>query len=260
MSKTMRRGLRILNLFSAQKPYWTLDEMVEALDIPKTTVFRLLQPFEDEGLIQKVTFHQGEYTVQGNAYQLGIRFLELGHIVNDQYEVRNIALPYMHRLKEELQESVQLVVMDVDEAIYIEKVESDNMIQLYTKVGRRAPLYLGACPRILLAFLPDEEIERITSEDVNFTKNYQQLEEFWEMIRRTRMDGYTYSASELEPGTAALGTPIFNSRGEVEASLSIASVSSVVRKENIAQYTCPMWKVAAEISKQLGYRKKYPYN
>lgn len=260
MSKTLRKALSILTLFSEDKPLWTLDEIVEELEIPKTTVFRLLKPFEETGLLQKVSFHQNGYTIQGNVYQLGIRFLELGHIVNSQYEVRNIALPYMRKLKEKLKESVQLVVMDADEAIYIEKVESDNMVRLYTKIGRRAPLYLGACPRILLSFLPDKEIERIISNDLNFEKKSKlSLDELWDSIHTTRQRGFTYSTSELEEGTAAFGTPIFNGRGEIEASLSIASFSAVLKLDNYSEYIYPMWEVSAEISRKLGYRKLYPY-
>ena len=62
--------------------------------------------------------------------------MELGHLAATQLEARTIAIPYMQKLKEQLNEAVQLVIIDRDEAIYIEKVESDKPVRLYTKTGK----------------------------------------------------------------------------------------------------------------------------
>lgn len=261
MSKSLSKAVQLLSVFSEEKPYWKLEEIVRHTNIPKTTVFRLLKTMETEGLIQKVSFYQHGYLIEGNIYQLGNWLLELGSIVSRQYEVRNIAFPYMRKLQEQLGESVQLVILDHDEAIYIEKVESDKPVRLYTKIGRRAPLYAGACPRILLSFLPDHEIKRIleTNKVKKATNTFQINDDIWELIGTTRELGFTYSNSELEDGTAAFGTPIFNRYGEIAASLSVASFASVLNIDEYSKYVYPMWEVSAEISEQLGYNKPYRY-
>lgn len=262
MSKTVLKALQLLNIFTEERPHWRLAEIAEHTKIPKTTVFRLLQPLEEEGFIQKISYYQNGYLIESNVYQLGNRLLALGQIVSKQYEVRNIALPYMRGLQEHLNEAVQLVVLDNDEATYIEKVESDKPVRLYTKIGRRAPLYSGACPRILLSFLPDHEIDRILAKNRKKTEVDGAIpsnDEIWQSIHKTRKQGFTYSDSELEDGTAAFGTPIFNRYGEIAASLSIASFASVLKIEDYAKYVYPMWEVSAKISKELGYSKTYSY-
>lgn len=59
---------------------WTLDEIVEHTNIPKTTVFRLMKTYEDTGVVQKVSFYHNGYTIEGHVYQFGIRLMELGHL------------------------------------------------------------------------------------------------------------------------------------------------------------------------------------
>lgn len=261
MSKSLSKALQLLSIFSERKPYWKLEEIVNHTNIPKTTVFRLLKTMEVEGLIQKASFYQNGYLIEGNIYQLGNRLLALGQIASNQYEVRNIAFPYMRKLQEQLGESIQLIIRDHDEAIYIEKVESDKPVRLYTKIGRKAPLYAGACPRILLSFLPDHEIHRILTANKERMANntLYSNDDIWKVIRETRQRGYTYSDSELENGTASFGTPIFNRYGEITASLSVASFATVLSKDEYSKYVYPMWGVSAEISKQLGYNKPYQY-
>lgn len=261
MSKTVKKALKLLSIFTEEKPYWNLEEISECTKIPKTTVHRLLQTFIEEGLIQKNSYYQDGYFIETNTYQLGSRFLTFSQIVSRQYEVRNIALPYMRFLQERLQESVQLVIIENDEAVYIEKVESNKPVRLYTKIGRRAPLYAGACPRILLSFLPNQEIKRIltkTNKKILAANTPKTDEEIWELIHATRELGFTYSDSELQNGTAAFGTPIFNRYGEITASLSVASFSSVLKKEDYKSFVYPMWEVCGKISKDLGFHN-YKY-
>lgn len=259
MSKTLAKSLQLLTLFTEDKPYWRLEEISKCANIPKPTAHRLLKTLNEFGFVQRVNFYQKGYLVEGEVFQLGTKFIEMGHVVSSQYEVRNIALPYMTQLQQQLGESVQLIIADNDEAIYIEKVESTQAVRLYTKIGRRAPLYAGACPRVLLSFLSDNEIERVLAlpkrdYDINSNLNHEQI---WQKIAETRANGYSYSDSELTEGTAAIGTPIFNRHGDIAAALSVAGFASHLKNEEALKYVMPMWEVSEKISLQLGFKKKY---
>ncbi|WP_096185669.1 IclR family transcriptional regulator [Evansella halocellulosilytica] len=259
MSKTIAKALQILKVFTEEKPFWRLDEMSKHLSIPKPTTYRLLKSLESEGFVQKVSFYQQGYLIEGEVYQLGTRLLELGQTAAGQYEVRNIALPYMRELQKKLGQSVQLAIPDQNASIYIEKVEDDRPVRLYTKIGRRAPLYAGACPRALLSFFPDELIHDILKDPIEpiGPQTLKTKEEVWQSIREAREKGYTFSDSELAEGTAAYGTPIYNRFGEVEASLSVAGFSSVLKNKEDHFYVMPMWEVSAKISKRLGFQQNY---
>ena len=261
MSKTLSKGLYILTLFNEEDAFLTVEELSKRANIPKPTVYRLLKPLEEYRFIKKVEFVKGSSRIESDHYQLGVKCLELGAIAASQLELRNISYPYMKQLRDELGESVQLVIRDGNEAVYIEKVESDKPVRLYTKIGRRAPLYAGACPRAILSFMPDDEIRRILKPplfSIGPNTNIK-IEEIWESIIEAREKGYTFSESELEAGSAAFATPLFDHFGDIAGALSIAGFSDHYMSTDDRDFVIPMWKVAEKISKGLGFKKAYPF-
>ncbi len=70
----------------------------------------------------------------------------------------------MKELRDSLGQAVNLIIQDGNDAIYVEKMEGVQPVRVYTAVGRRAPLYAGACPRILLSYFSEEEKRRYIEE------------------------------------------------------------------------------------------------
>ena len=147
-NKTVVRSMDILNLFIDHAAL-TFQEIIELSNIPKTSVYRMLISLEEMGFV-----------VKGNdtKYRLGLLFLTFGNLVSSRLDIRQLALPIMQDLHKELKEAINLIVREGDEAIYIEKVDNYQKVRLYTSIGRRSPFYAGACSRVLLSFLPDNEI------------------------------------------------------------------------------------------------------
>ncbi|MFC4354292.1 IclR family transcriptional regulator [Chryseomicrobium palamuruense] len=262
MSKTIEKGLRLLDLFTEERPYLRLNDIHKLTDMPKPTLLRILSSFEELGYLQRVAIQENGLVSDSKTYSLGLKFLEMAQRVESRFEIRSIAYPYMKELQEKYNEAVQLVVVNQDTGVYIEKVESTRPVRLYTRVGRQAPLYAGACTRTLLAFLNQEAQERILSgEFIKFANGtLESRQAIEEQLKLTIERGYSYSDSELEEGTASLAVPIFNRFGEVMYSISIASFSSTLTRERVDEYIDSLWEAAASISKQLGYKERYPYS
>lgn len=261
MSKTVKKALQLLDIFTEEKPYWRLDEISNYTEIPKPTVFRLLKTFVELGYLRKMTFQQEGLVIDGESYCLGTKFLEMGERVSGRFDIRQLAYPYMKKLQEQFNEAVQLITREQDEGIYIEKIESTRPVRLYTRVGRHAPLYAGACSRAILAFIPDEAIQEILDKPLlEFASQTPKTkEEVLTIVTQIRQDGFAYSDSELEEGTASIAVPIFNRKGAVQYSISIAGFSTSLSKDKIHQFVGPLWEAAAEISKILGFSHPYPY-
>ncbi|WCN39217.1 IclR family transcriptional regulator [Aneurinibacillus uraniidurans] len=248
-NKTIIKSLDVLQLFYSHKEL-SLQEMVALSGMPKTSLHRLLGSLEEMGFLQRN---------ESGLYELGLIFLRLGHLVAERLDIRNVALPIMRRVRDELEEAVNLVVRDGDDVIYIEKVDTRQPVRVYTRIGRRAPLYGGACPRALLAFLTDDERSRYIDQ-VDLIKvasgTITDRNQLKTITEEAREKGYTVSHSELEDYSSAVGAPIFDYTGGVVASLSIAGLTTRFSSDRLPLLIEKVQEAATEISEKLGWVQK----
>lgn len=246
-NKTVVKSMDILNLFKDHSKL-SLNEIVQLSGIPKTSVHRMIGSLEDMGFLKKDI---------DNKYSLGLLFMEFGQLVKERLDIRKIALPTMHSLRDEANEAVNLVIKEGNEAIYIEKLETKQPVRVYTKIGRKAPLYGGACPRAILAFLPQMEIEQYLSE-IELIKvasgTITDKEELLHVLAACRKNGYTVSHSELQDYSSAVAAPIFDSANQVVASISLVGPSVRFQEEHLSELIRMIKKGADEISYRLGWK------
>lgn len=248
-NKTVVRSMDILNLFIDHSEL-SFQEIINLSGIPKTSVYRMLATLEELGFLEKGIDAK---------YRLGLIFLKFGHLVSNRLDIRKIAYPLMNELHNDTKQAINLIIRQGNEAIYIEKIDTQQKVRLYTAIGRKSPLYAGACSRSILSFLPDAEIQSYL-ETVDLTPFAQgtiiNKDELYETIQQARVDGYTISHSELENYTSAIAAPIFNNFGDVVAGMSIAGIEGNYQGDNLEIYKEKLKKVTDEISKQLGFIKK----
>lgn len=243
------KALKLLDYFTTESPNLGLNELCRLSNYPKGTVHRLLSSLEDCGFLRRCHEYNDD-----RRYQLGIKVFELGMRYQQNFELGKVALPFMKELKAEINEAIHLTVRVNNEAIYIEKIDTDHPIRLYTKKGRRTPLYAGASGRILLAYLPDEEINEIINKPLEkFTDNTPIFkDDLWNKIKYTRAKGYTLSKEELCPDSWEIAVPVFNTRESVVASLSVAGPLSRLNDELQSSYIEKLKKYAGLLTEQIG--------
>ncbi|WP_134702076.1 IclR family transcriptional regulator [Ammoniphilus sp. YIM 78166] len=246
-NKTVVKSMDILNLFLAHDKL-NLNEMVELSGIPKTSVHRMLGSLEDMGFLTK--------DAEGR-YSLGLLFLQFGQLVADRLDIRQVALPVMKALRDEIGEAVNLIVRDGQESIYIEKLDAKHPVRLYTKIGRRSPLYAGACSRIILAHLSDQEREEYLNE-IELKPIALGTITDREMLRKTldesKASGYSVSQSELENYTSSVAAPIFDHTGKILGGLSVAGPDVRFNEERLPLLIEKVRKAANEISAKFGWK------
>lgn len=248
-NKTVVRSMDILELFF-DHPALTFQEMIDLSGIPKSSVYRMIRSLEEIGFLEK-----GEDT----KYRLGTIFLKFGHLVSSRIDIRQIAVPIMEELHKEINEAINLAIREGDEAVYIEKIDKFQSVRLYTAVGRRSPLYAGACPRAILSFLSDEELSdyfrRVERHPIAM-KTMLDEGQLRTSIQEARIHGFTVSHSELENYTAAVAAPIFDYKGEVIGGLSIAGLEAHYEGDIVERYSEKVKEAAQMISEAIGYDPK----
>jgi DNA-binding IclR family transcriptional regulator len=247
-NKTVVKSKQILQLF-IDHDRLTLNEMTALSGIPKTSLFRMASSLEEMGFLQK----------DGHGYFLGLSFLQFGQLVAERLDVRQIALPVMKQLQLESGEAANLIIQDGNEAIYIEKVDTLQPVRVYTKIGKRAPLYAGACPRILLAYLSQWEREQYlehTRLAAVAKGTIRDTDTLIQVLEESRSRGYSISHSELENDTSAVAAPIFNHAGKIAAGLSLAGPSARFDADSLPLLIRMVCKAARDISIQLGWKQR----
>ncbi len=248
-NKTVVKSLTILNLFRIHSRL-TLNEIVHLTEIPKTSAHRMIGSLSDMGFLTKDS---------DGYYSLGLLFLEFGHLVAERIDLRKIAKPHMEALRDEVNEAVNLTMRDGDEAVYVEKLDTDHPVRLFTKVGRRSPLYTGACSRIILAYTDEKEQEAYLHniELKPFgTKTIVDKDVLMDTLKQSRMNGFAISYSELENNTISIAAPIFNLSGQVIGGLSVAGPELRFSEERITELVEKVKQTANNISKELGFNKQ----
>lgn len=239
--------MSILNLFLTHSKL-NLNEVIELLHMPKTSVHRMLTSLEDMQLLDKD---------EDGYYSLGLLFLQFGQLVAQRLDIRQIALPVMKALRDEVEEAVNLIVKYGNEAMYIEKQDTNQPVRLYTAIGRKSPLYAGDS-RIILAYLPDKEVEQYLNEIHIQPIGYGTItdkEKLRHMIEETRKNGYTISRSELENYTSAVAAPIYDHKGHVIAGISVAGLDVRFSEDRLPLLIEKVKTAAKDISLKLGYKK-----
>ncbi|WP_048826652.1 IclR family transcriptional regulator [Bacillus sp. B-jedd] len=247
-SGSVEKALGILECFDMKHASLSLEELSAMTGFPKPTVFRMICSLEKFGYIRR-TEKEGRLR-----FQLGMVFLEKSQIVNSQLDIRALAKNEMLRLRNETNLSVQLAVRDVCDAVYIEQFEALKLIRVFPQVGRRVPLYAAACPRVLLAALPEEEQMAILAgadyqpfTQQSKTDQKQILAELAAIAR----NGYAVSRGELYEGTIAVAVPIRNINSEVLAALSIIGTEQDFEDVKMESYIEKLQHAAAKIEERL---------
>ncbi|QQK77752.1 IclR family transcriptional regulator [Salicibibacter cibarius] len=250
MSKSFVKAIEILDCFITN-PEMTINELAETANMPKTTVFRLASSLEEAGLLVKKRKSSHEVT-----YRMGLKLLIYGKHVSQHMEYNKIALPHMKRLNKEIDELVHVTIIEGNEAVYVETVDSSKPVRLVVKIGARAPLYAGSAPKLLLSGLSNDEVDEYLKnvELKKLTKNtLDNSERIKEEIEKIRENGYSISYSENFKDTVGFSYPIYDHEGNMVAAIGVSIPDIDHTKEREDFLLVSLEKTVKKIWEETGY-------
>lgn len=243
--RTVNRALDVLLRFDEEHPEWSVAELSQALGLHRSIVYRVLRTFEQRGVVTK--------SQPGGRYRLGLKLVELANVVLANMDLRQVVHPVMESLVRETGESAFLTVVSEDESVCIHRIESSQRVRVTLTIGGRYPLYAGASDKLLLAYLPPEEIDKVIARGLKqlTPDTITSPDRLREDLAKIRRQGWAFSVGELTPGVAAIAVPLRDSNGNVVAALSIGGLASRFgenRLQTLIEITC---QAAEEVSHQL---------
>ncbi|MHB1394709.1 MAG: IclR family transcriptional regulator [Clostridia bacterium] len=249
--QSLDRMIQILEELALHRDGCGVTSLASLTGLHKSTVHRLLNTLMSRGYISKNS--------ENDRYSLGMRILYLGSAILDRMDVRTVAKPFLEKLCRDTDEVVHLSTLDDREAVYIDKVESPNKsIRMYSQIGKRVPLHCTGVGKILLAWLPDKEVEYLLGLKgmEAYTKNtITNIEDMKKHLAEIRDKGYAFDEIEHEEDIRCVAAPIFDMSGKVIASVSVSGPVMHVILDRMPKLTEEVLKTAKDISYQLGYFK-----
>lgn len=243
------RALDVLTAFEAPPHEFGPSELARQLGMTKNHVFRVLKTLEQRDFVRRVD----------DRYTIGWRAFEIGQLALQRLDVVRVARPILDALHQRTGETIHLAVLDAVslDAVCVERIESRQPVRLSAEVGRRSPLHAGACPKVLLAYLPDAERERVLERELPaFTPRTAHTPDALRAeLDAIRHDGFAVSDEDLDMGAAAVAAPIRNWTGEVVAALSVAGPVARISSCLMTTLRAEVVAAADAISAELGYSR-----
>ncbi len=171
----------------------------------------------------------GYASVDGKIFSLKPKILELGFSALAALSLTEVVQPILDDLAEKLQESCFCVVLDGDSSVYIAAAKPRRVVNISIELGSRAPAYCMSSGRILLSSLSPEELDSVLSKAKldRLTENtITSKQKLRNIIRESRIKGYSLVDQEYEMGLRSISVPIYNTNRSIIAALNVACPSA----------------------------------
>ncbi|MHC6226797.1 IclR family transcriptional regulator [Pseudomonas sp. X10] len=242
----LERGLLLLCEFSRQNRTLTAPELARRLELPRSTIFRLLTTLETMGFV----------TRSGNEYRLGMSVLRLGFEYLASLELTELGQPLLARLCDRLNYPSNLVVRDGRSIVYVAKVSPPSVFSSAVTVGTRLPAHATVLGRILLEDLSLAELRELYPEE--HLEQYslctpKTVLELFDLVQADRLRGYVSGEGFFESTISTVAAPVRDASGRVVAALGVTIPTVQIGHVNFDNLLGQVRGSADELSRLLNY-------
>jgi IclR family pca regulon transcriptional regulator len=241
----LEKGLKVIEAFDQERSRLSIAEVAEATGLTRAAARRYLITLT----------HLGYMRHENKLFSLTPAVLRLGQSYLHSARLPRIAQPALYRLAYSLGEAASVGVLDHDQLVCVAAVSAGRLVSATLQPGTRVPAYCTANGRMLLASLPQADIERFLaeSEPEQITQHTIVGKERLALeIARARAQGYALVDQELELGLRTISVPLKNFRGDVVAAMNVSVHAGRLPIEQMVERCLPaMIKTQVELGAML---------
>jgi IclR family pca regulon transcriptional regulator len=190
-------------------------------------------------------------SVGDRSYRPGVKVLYLGLAALTSRDLREIAFPALERLQEDTGQTANMAVRDGLEIVYLARVRSNAILSIRLFEGSRLPVYCTSMGKVILAFLPDEELEGLLPQ-IKFERftpsTIKNERELRKALAKGRAQGYVVNDEEYALGLRGVAAPILDAHHYPVAAVNLATASPVSAADLEARYALAVVEAARSIS------------
>src|ERR1700728_1929438 len=239
---SLARGLIVIQASTQQSPQMTISQLSVKTGLSRAAVRRCLYT------LTKLGFAGAE---DGSRYSLRPRMLTLSHTYTTSNTLSTAAQPILERMSATLRESFSGATLDGEDIVYIARTQVNRVMAVDLHIGSRLPAYCTSMGRVLLAYLPTEQLEQYLARVVltpHTTRTITSVEKLRLALRNVRRNGYALVDQELEVGLRSLAVPVYGPSGRVVATINLSGNAprmSVLERQS--RFLTPLRNAANEL-------------
>ncbi|MHA7685273.1 IclR family transcriptional regulator [Cupriavidus sp. PET2-C1] len=245
-AQSIRRALAVLRIVATgQERGVRLVDVVRSTGLSRPTVHRILRVLVEEGAV--------EQDAGTRRYLIGNEVTLLGLARAARFPLRAVAEPYMQYLSETLGDTTFLTVANGDDSVCIGRWPGSYPVKVLSiDVGARRPLGVGVSGLVLLAALPDDELERIVRRNAQRLASLRiDTKELVSRAHEVRRRGYAYAPVGVVPGSRAVAVPVYDAAGTVVAGMALATITDRLPDSRLTSIIKEMERQAELIRKRI---------
>ena len=227
----------------------SLRGLSRALEVPVGSTHRLLTDLELEGIVERTA---------DDKWEVSYRLLYLAGLQYERIQLPKLVRPHLEQLAAETRETAFLAVPSQDGIVYLDKVQSDQQLQLYVELGTRRPLHCTGLGKAILAFQSQAQRDRfLTTARLEARTPHTITDPLLLSIEleRIREQGYATDREEILPGVHCIAVPLLNYAGTVVGGISIAGATPRIGTERFDGLVRRIRAAGDAVSTHLGYAR-----
>ncbi len=223
--QSLARGLSVIRAFDADHVSMTLSEVSRRTGLSRATARRFLLTLVDLGYMR----------TDGRTFELTAHVLGLGYSYLSGQTLPQLAQPLLEDLSRTISESTSASILDGQEIVYVARIHTRRLMRVGIAVGTRFPAYATSMGRVLLAGLPDAELEQYldgVQPQPLTERTVTAVPALREQIMRVREAGWAVVDQELEAGLRSVAVPVRGPAGNVIAAINTSMQASLNKGES----------------------------
>ncbi len=246
--QSLHRGLRIIEAAAAGGGTATLAELARRTALPRSTAHHIIRALVALGYLAQ----DGD----GRPYRLGPKLLRITGRTWTGEQMAELARKHLEELGRRTGESISLAVLRAGAPTIVAKRESEGPVRVVQEIGAQRPLHCTAVGKVLVAWLPERELDAILAQ-TSFTqltpRTLASADAFRRELVRVRSRGVAYDNEEHLPGIRCIAAPVRDLTGEVCASLCVVGQAHRLPQRRLNEIEPELLAVAAALSRELGH-------
>src|ERR1700726_4270043 len=216
----------------------TLSQVAVRAGVARAVARRFLLTLADLGYV----------VTDGKYFRLTARVLDLGYAYLSSMPFSNLATEFLQEVSEQTKESCSASVLDGQDIVYVARVATRRILSISLSIGTRLPANCTSMGRVLLAALPQSELEKYL-EQVQLPRRTPQTvtnkSRLREILAEVSREDYALTNGELEEGLRSIAVPVRSSGGRVVAAINISTQVGRVTKSQMLKEFLPVLRIAA---------------